>query len=306
MKIKEIIPEYINYMHAIGRSPLTIRNAGFILKSFVRYLEQERVSDVEGITRDVLEDYQEELFFSLTAKGKPLSARSQIKKLCTVKGFTGFLKEKDYLVRNPGERLKLPKEPQRLPRAILDRSEIKTILKAPDLRTNEGYRDRVMLEILYDTGIRRAELSHIKLSDLDLNDGYMKVLGKGNKERVVPLSQKVCEIIQSYILSVRPSLLKDEEAGWLIVNDIGGQIKTHTVWRIVKKCSRLAHIRKNVTTHTFRHTCATHMLKNGAPIRHLQELLGHESLESTQIYTHVTINDLKEVHAKYHPGESLR
>lgn len=306
MKIKEIIPEYINYMHAIGRSPCTIRNTGFILKSFARYLEKERVYDVEGLTRDVLEDYQEELAFSLTAKGKPLSLRSQIKKLCTVKGLTGFLKERDYLVNNSGDRLKLPKEPQRLPRSILDRLEIKALLKAPDLRTNTGYRDRVLLEILYDTGIRRAELSHIKLSDLDLNAGYVKVLGKGNKERVVPLSQKVCEIIQSYILSVRPSLLRDEEEGWLILNDIGGQIKNHTVWHIVKRCSRLAHIRKNVTTHTFRHACATHMLKNGAPIRHLQEMLGHESLESTQIYTHVTINDLKEVHAKYHPGESLK
>jgi len=301
MKIKDVIPEYLKYMHAIGRSPLTVRNARFILKSVARYLEQQGVFYIEELNREVIEEYQEELAFSLTAKGKPLSVRTQVKRLNTLTCFTRFLKEKDYLVNNPGACIKLPREGKRLPRSILDRSEIKTLLNAPDLRTNAGYRDRVLLEILYDTGIRRAELSNIKLSDLDLNAGYVKVTGKGDKERVVPVSQKVCELIQSYILSVRPSLLKGEDKGWLLLNDIGGQIKTHTVWHIVKKCSRLAHMKKNVTTHTFRHTCATHMLKNGAPIRHLQEMLGHESLDSTQVYTHVTINDLKDVHSKYHP-----
>lgn len=306
MMIKDLIPDYLNYMHAIGRSPVTIRVTGFALKRFIRHLEKEHVTGIEELTRDVLEDYQQELAFSLTAKGKPVSIRTQVKQLNTVTCFTRFLKERDYLANNPGEHIKLPREPKRLPRAILDRSEIKKLLNTPDVRTNKGYRDRVMLEILYDTGIRRAEISNIRLGNLDLNGGYASVIGKGDKERVVPLNKRVCEIIRNYLLAVRPSLLKGNDKPWLLLNDKGGQMQTHTVWKNIKKYSKQARIKKNVTTHTFRHTCATHMLKNGAPIRHLQEMLGHESLESTQIYTRVTINDLKEVHAKYHPGESLK
>ena len=142
-------------------------------------------------------------------------------------------------------------------------------------------------------------------SDL-LDSGYIRVIGKGNKERVVPMSRRVCDLVLNYIRFIRPALLKEPDHGYLMVNDKGGPMRTHTVWRIVKACARQAHLKKNVTTHTFRHTCATHMLKNGAPIRHLQEMLGHESLESTQIYTRVTINDLKEIHAKYHPGAQMK
>ncbi len=235
MKINDLIPEYINYMQALGRSPYTIRNAKFVLKSFNRYLDKEDVSKVEYLTYEVLEDYQQELAFSFTPKGKPLSIRAQIKKLCTVKGLTAYLKDKDYLVNDPGKQLKLPKEPKRLPRSILDLSEIKRVLNAPDLRTNRGYRDRVVIEILYDTGVRRAELVNTKLIDLELTGGYVKVLGKGDKERVVPLSQKVCEIIQNYILVIRPVLLKKEDQGWLLINDNGGQLTNHTLWRIIRR-----------------------------------------------------------------------
>ena len=305
MKIKKLIPEYLKHMKAIGRSYYTIRVAGYTLKSFVRYLAGEQIDTIEALSRDVVEDYQQELAFSLTAKGMPLSVRTQVKRLGTIKGFSRFLKEKDYLVHDPAESIKLPKEPRRLPRSILSPTEIKRLIKAQDVRTHCGYRDRVLLEILYDTAIRRSELSNIKLIDLDLDAGYLKVLGKGDKERVVPLCKRVCGLVRNYILFIRPSLLQGKDNGWLMLNSNGGQLKAHTIWKIVKQCARTAKLKKNITTHTFRHTCATHMLKNGAPIRHLQEMLGHESLESTQIYTHVTINDLKEIHARYHPSETM-
>jgi len=306
MKIKALIPEYLKNMKAIGRSYYTIRVAGYTLKSFVRYLAGEQIDTIEDLSRDVIEDYQQELAFSLTAKGMPLSVRTQVKRLGTIKGFSRFLKEKDYLVHDPADGIKLPKEPRRLPRSILSPIEIKRLIKAQDVRTHGGYRNRVLLEILYDTAIRRSELSNIKLIDLDLDAGYLKVLGKGDKERVVPLCKRVCGLIRNYILFVRPSLLQGKDNGWLMLNSNGGQLKAHTIWKIVKQCARTAKLKKNITTHTFRHTCATHMLKNGAPIRHLQEMLGHASLESTQIYTHVTINDLKEIHARYHPSETLQ
>jgi len=193
-----------------------------------------------------------------------------------------------------------------LPKVILSPAEVKKLIEAPDPRTNRGYRNRIILEILYDTAIRRSELANLKVAGLDLENGYIKVQGKGNKDRVVPISMRVCELVRNYILAVRPGFVNGDDPGSLILNRWGHKMDANGIWAVVKRCTTQANLKKNISTHTFRHTCATHMLKNGAPIRHLQEMLGHESLESTQIYTKVTINDLKEVHARYHPSETMR
>jgi integrase/recombinase XerD len=149
-------------------------------------------------------------------------------------------------------------------------------------------------------------MANIKTSDLDLDGGYIHIRsGKGDKDRVVPLSQRVCNLTRSYLLSVRTALLNGKDDGALILNRWGRQMNANGIWAIVKRSEEQSGIRKNISPHTFRHTCATHMMNHGAPIRHVQELLGHESLESTQIYTRVTINDLKEIHARCHPGESM-
>ena len=305
MKIKELIPLYIKHLKALGRSYYTIRGARYGLRDLARFLDSEHIYSIEDLSGDVLEEYQEDLAFRLTAKGKLLSLRYHSQLLGVAKGFTRFLKDKDYLLHDPGERIKLPKKPKKLPKTILSTKEVKKLLDAPDMRTNRGYRNRIILEILYDTAIRRSELRDIRISDLDLDAGYILIRGKGDKDRVVPLSQRVCEMTRNYILSVRPSLVQGEDTGYLILNRWGQKMDPNGVWAVVKRCVHLANIKKNISTHTFRHTCATHMLKNGAPVRHLQEMLGHESLESTQVYTHVTINDLKEIHAKYHPGEHM-
>ena len=182
------------------------------------------------------------------------------------------------------------------------------LLKAPDLRTHRGYRNRIVLELLYDSAIRRSELSAVRIADLDLQAGYLRVHGKGSKDRVVPVSARVCEMLQNYLLHVRPAFVPSphaDDSGALILNRWGQPMSPDGIWAIVKRCVALAGLNAHISPHTFRHTCATHMLKNGAPVRHLQEMLGHESLESTQIYTHVTINDLKAIHAQYHPGDTI-
>jgi integrase/recombinase XerD len=306
MNIKDIVPEYLRYLKALGRSYYTLKGTRYDLSRFIKFLESEKIRHIEDLTADALTEYQQELVFCLTAEGKPLSIRTQAQRLSVIKGFTRFLKEKDYLVYDPGEAVKLPKKPKRLPKVILSAKEVKRLLQAPDMQTNRGYRNRIIIEILYDTAIRRAEVANIKLVDLDLESGYIHVKGKGDKERVVPLSRRVCELVKNYLLMVRSSFVNGDDPGFLVLNRWGQKMDPNSIWQVVKRCAYLAGIKKNVTTHTFRHTCATHMLKNGAPVRHLQEMLGHESLESTQIYTHVTINDLKEVHAKYHPSETLQ
>lgn len=305
MKITKLIPIYLKELKVLNRSYYTIRGTKYNLLDFVRFLEKEKVWDIEELNSDVMAEYQQELAFCLTAKGTLLALRSQEKRLSAVKGFTRFLKQKDYLVSDPGETIRLPRQPRRLPRVILSIKEVKQLLNAQDMRTNHGYRNRIVLEILYDTAIRRLEMTYIKLNDLDLSSGYIRINGKGGKDRVVPVSQRVCDLVKNYILGVRPSFLQGDDPGYLILNRWGGKMDPNGIWQIVKRCAYLAGIKKNVTTHTFRHTCATHMLKNGAPVRHIQEMLGHESLESTQIYTRVTINDLKKIHTQYHPLETI-
>lgn len=303
MLIKDVVPAYLNHLKVLNRSPLTIRVAKYDLQAFLRFLEKEEIFHIEELSREVMAEYQEELAFHLTAKGSLLCPATQIKTLVMITGFTRFLKDKDYLLHNPGEAIKLPKKPQRLPKVILNQKDVKHLLNAPDMHTNHGYRDRVILEILYDTAIRRAEVSDIKLTDLDLNAGYIHIRGKGDKERIVPLSKRVCELSRNYILFIRPTFLQKDDSH-LILNYQGQRMGERTIWKIVRHYAEIAKIKKNVTTHTLRHTCATHMLRNGAPVRHLQEMLGHASLDSTQVYTRVTINDLKVIHAKYHPSSS--
>jgi integrase/recombinase XerD len=304
MRTKKLIPVYLNHLKTLGRSACTIRGARYNLRRFARFLEAEGAADIEDLNADVISEYQQELYFCLTARGKPLSLRTQAQMLGVVRGFTRFLKEKDYLIGDPAKALRLPKKPRRLPRVILNPAEVKKLLEAPDMRTHQGYRNRVILELLYDTAIRRSEVAAIRLHDLDLAAGYIRITGKGDKDRVVPVSGRVCQLVQTYIVGVRCSFVQGDDPGYLILNRWGDRMNPNGVWAVVKRCLALSGIRKNVTTHTFRHTCATHMLKNGAPTRHLQEMLGHESLESTQLYTHVTINDLKAIHAKYHPSET--
>lgn len=305
MTLRQAIATYLCYLKTLGRSPYTVKGAKYGLADLVRFLDNEKVDHVERLTLDILKEYQEDLSFRVSNRGKLLSQRTQGQLLGVVKGFTKYLKESDYLVHDPGEKIKLPRKPKRLPKIILNDVEVRKMMNAPDTHTNRGYRNRIILELLYDTGIRRAEVANITLPDIDLDGGYILIHGKGNKERVVPLSERVCNLVRNYIIAIRPTFLQGNDLKYLILNRWGKKMDANGVWAVVKRCVTLSKIKKNITTHTFRHTCATHMLQHGAPVRHVQELLGHESLESTQIYTHVTINDLKKIHAKYHPSESM-
>ena len=303
MMIRELIPVYLKHLKILGRSYYTIKGSRQGLKNLVDFLEQEKAPSLNDLTADILYEYQQDLAFRLTAKGKLLTLGSQAQILCVIRAFTRFLKDHDYLISDPGQAITIPKQPKRLPKVILNPDDIQKLMNAPNVRTNKGYRNRIILEILYDTAIRRSELAGITISNLDLNTGYIHVTGKGDKDRVVPISKRVCGLVENYIMMVRPEFLQGKDTGHLILNRWGGPMDPNGIWAVVKRCAHLANIRKTVSTHTFRHSCATHMLKNGAPVRHLQEMLGHASLDTTQFYTHVTINDLKAIHGKYHPSE---
>ncbi|WP_051305732.1 tyrosine-type recombinase/integrase [Desulfogranum mediterraneum] len=306
MKIAALIPKYLQHLKVIGSAKSTIKGNKYALKTFIRLLDEIHINELTELSRDVILEYQQELAYRLTSKGTPLTLRSQGYALGVVKSFCRYLSDEDYMLTDPAVKIVLPKKPKVLPKVIMDSEDIRKLLSVPDMRTNKGYRNRIVLEILYDTAIRAAEMAAVRVQDLDLTGGYLTIRsGKGAKDRVVPVSDRVCTMLNEYLLMVRPELHKGKDDGALILNRWGKQMTPNSVWAIVKRCVRQAGINKNISTHTFRHSCATHMLRNGAPIRQIQELLGHESLETTQIYTKVTINDLKEVHSKYHPSESL-
>ena len=288
MKITELIPEYLQYLRAVGSSPCTVAGAKCGLRKFAGFLAEENVSAPEDLTSEVIEEYQKDLAFRLTFRGTLLSARSRSKYLTSVKGFTRFLNEKDYLFHNPGLRIKLPKEPKTLPAVILGTDEMKQLLSAPDMRTCMGYRDRVIIEILYDTAVRRSEMAGLCVADADTGSGYIRVRGKGDKERVVPVSPRVCELIRNYTLHIRPLLLKEgKDGGWLIPNRFGARMNPNSIWAAVKRCARLAGIKKRVSTHTLRHPHAQKRCAGPA----------HPGVSGTRI---------PDVHTDLHPGHRQR
>jgi len=312
MKIESLIPKYLNHLRVLNRSVHEIKNTKYYLRVFVRYLNDYHANHtIQEITYKTVRDYQEDLSFKISRYGTPWKVHSQNHALSTLRGFFKWLLREDYIISDPTQKIQYAKEPEPLPRHILEESEIKKILKQPDTQTIIGYRDRVILEILYSTGIRKGELENLKLQDVDLKDGFLRInQGKNKKDRVVPLGKIASSMLQNYIVSIRSEIPKGKHKGketpYLFINQRANKLHHNTVWNIVTHYARRAGIRKKVTPHSFRHTCATHMVRHGAHIRHLQEMLGHKNIETTQIYTRVTINDLKRVHAQFHPREAVR
>ena len=219
--------------------------------------------------------------------------------------FLRFLYKEGYLPSDLSDKLPYIKEPKSLPKITLTNKEIKKILKACDTSTLMGYRDRVILEVLYSSGIRRNELINLKVEDIDTEGGYLRVNeGKGNKDRVTPLGKIAAKYVYNYVTGVRKLLLLTrQDSQWLFLTKSGKRMDKTAVRDIIIKTSKKAKIEKTVTTHTYRRSCATEMIKNNANIMHVKDILGHEDVSTTQVYARLTINDLKKAHEKYHPRE---
>ena len=299
--------KYRQHLAILNYAPGTIKGHRFFLNRFFKYLAELNITELTAVTRDVAKDYQTHLYEELNKKGEPNSVFHQNNNLKAVKAFFRFLCENKYLAGDPAKDITYAKTPKRLPRSILSGPEAKKVIHAPDTKTALGYRDRTILEVLYSSGIRRQEVINLLLTDVDYHEGYVRVnSGKGDKDRVVPLGKIACRYIENYVKAVRPMLIRDPYNNHLFLSLRGGRLSKNVLWEIVKRYSKKTRIKKNISPHTFRHTCATLMLRNKANIRHIQELLGHASLDSTQVYSHVSITDLKEVHSKCHPREKDR
>ncbi len=282
----------------------TIEQTCWKIEKFTEYLKQNNILNIDQVTKKIIRSYQIELYQIINTKGIQNSVGHQNNMLSSVRQFTRFLYERDYIVSDPARDIEYAKIPKALPKSILTPTEARRIIHAPDIKTVLGYRDRVVLEVLYTSGIRKQEVIQLTLNDVDYHDGILKIEnGKGGKDRIVPIGRIACRYLENYIKSVRPELIKDPYNNHLFLSLRGDRLSKNMIWELVKKYAKKAKIKKNVHPHTFRHTCATAMLKNKADLNTIRKILGHASLNTTQIYTHLNITDLKAVHKQCHPRE---
>jgi integrase/recombinase XerD len=262
------------------------------------------------VTRPILERYQRTLYAYRKKDGKPLAFVSQSQRIQAVQGFFRWLSRQNVIASNPAADLELPRTEKRLPRVILSASEVEAVLAVPDVTEPMGLRDRAMLETLYSTGVRRLELVGLELDDIDVDRGTLFVRqGKGKKDRVIPIGERALAWIDKYLREARPVLMRDapdSTAKGLFVSYFGEPLAPDHLSQRVKQVVEAADLGKRGACHIFRHSMATQMLENGADIRFVQEMLGHAMLNTTQIYTQVSIRKLQEIHAATHPGARLK
>jgi integrase/recombinase XerD len=282
-------------------STLTLEMYRSYLWSFLRWLF-ERESDILSVRTEDLLAYQSFLVTVKQKNGHGLSAKTQSGKISAVKSFFRFLFKRSYIVHDPAASLSLPRIGSQLPRLILTLSEARRLLTGIRGQGALVARDRAVIETLYATGIRTNELSSLKPQDIDLEELALRVFeGKGKKDRTVPLTPAAARAIETYLVSSRPALLGSRATPYLFVSNRGGRLLAETVNDILRHWAKKAKIEKHITAHTIRHSIATHLLKGRADIRHIQALLGHESLATTERYTRVEIEDLRNVVARAHP-----
>jgi integrase/recombinase XerD len=276
-----------------GLAPLTVAAYASDLGNFWEFLESRDRNSWAAVSLADLQDYL------LALEGRGLTARSRARHLSALRQFFRFLEREELVPANPTELLDSPRLPQRLPQ-VLSEADVAVLLAAPDPATPAGQRDAALLEVLYATGLRVSELVGLSLKQLDLRRGVVRPLGKGSKERIVPMVAPAVEKLQLYLAQGRPQLLKGQASPFLFVNRRGGKLSRQGFWKILKLYARKAGV-KDLSPHTLRHSFATHLLARGANLRVLQLLLGHADLATTQLYTHLDAARLKQVHEKAHP-----
>jgi integrase/recombinase XerD len=243
---------------------------------------------------------QDDIMAYLASLKGALSVRSIARNLSSLKSFFRFLVSEGKIESNPARLLNAPKLPKRLP-GVLSPEEVETLLSQPETADPRGQRDKAMLELLYATGLRVSELVGLKMVNINLEAGYVRTLGKGSKERMVPMGAKAMEALKVYIGDGRVRLLKKKNAPYLFLNARVKALSRQGFWKIIKRYGLKAGIRKEITPHLLRHSFASHLLEYGADLRAVQIMLGHADISTTQIYTHVSRERLKQIHEKHHP-----
>jgi integrase/recombinase XerD len=288
----ELYLDFLLVEKGLSRKTIAAYNAD--LTRFGRFLGKSHIDSVGRIDTGSI------LTYLIQLREQDLNARSRARHLVALRGFFKFLTHEKIIAKNPAQPIDLPKTGMKLP-DVLTEGDVEALLKAPDRATPEGLRDVAMLELLYGAGLRVSELIGVETGGINLEAGFVRVLGKGSKERVVPVGRMALAAIREYLQRSRPLLLKSRTSSHLFVTRRGSAMTRQGFWHLIRRYGRLANLKKKITPHSLRHSFATHLLEGGADLRAVQMMLGHADIATTQIYTHVAHRHLMEAHKKYHP-----
>jgi integrase/recombinase XerD len=295
---------YLAYLAEKSYSPRTIEIRDVYLRYFIAWCDERGLTKPRQIDRPILERYQRYLFYYRKANGEPLSTRSQHARLLPIRHCLQWLVKQNHLLYNPAADLELPRLEKRLPKTILSAREVEAVLSSPCVGNAMGLRDRAMLETFYSTGMRRMELIGLGVHDIDFERGTVMIRqGKGRKDRMIPIGERALAWIEAYRDRARPELVTGRDDGTLFLSNLGEAFTPNRITQLVRDYVDASGIGKRGSCHMFRHTMATLMLENGADIRFIQAMLGHAKLDTTQIYTQVSIRQLKAIHTATHPGK---
>jgi integrase/recombinase XerD len=304
--VEELVEDFLQYLRAErGKAAQTQKTYAAQLNRFVSWATDQGIRSWESVelrhlTAYLLEEQGRKLDLHDPPANRKLSVSSLYLQIAALRSFYKYCEQEDLLSENLAERLSLPRRWQRLPKN-LSNEEITTLLRTIEPATPESLCDDAILEVAYASGLRLAELRTLRLEQLRLESGFMTVIGKGNKERVVPIGSKAIESLNRYLQSGRPNLVTAKSPGVVFLTRRGTALAQQTMWWRIKRRVKLSGIERNITPHMLRHSFATHLLERGADLRAIQEMLGHSSISTTEIYTHVTGQKLRRVHQQCHP-----
>ncbi len=298
-----LVEEFCEDMAARGYSERTVGNRRFMLSYLVAWLAERGITRPAEVTRPVLESYQRWLYHYRKSNGEPLSFRSQSQRLLAVRAFFKWAARQRHVLHNPASEIELPRAERRLPRPALTAAEAELVLAQPDLDDPLGVRDRAILEVFYSTGIRRAELAGLGVTDIDHERRTLLVRqGKGKKDRLIPAGERALAWVGRYLAEVRPRLATGDDEGTLFLSSEGTGFSLDRLTQLAARYVKSSGVPKTGACHLFRHTMATLMLEGGADIRYIQAMLGHAELSTTQIYAQVSVRALQAVHTATHPA----
>lgn len=307
-RLRAFAERYYAWMHAAHFSQVSLHTKRSALNRFFIWCEDRGVERLGDVTPGVTEGYQRYLFEYRNAKtGRPLGVRTQVQMLECVRTLFKWLLKKRFLATNPATAIDLPRMPFRIPKAVFTLAEIEKILAGIDTTKPQGLRDRTIFEVFYSSGIRRLELRQLKAREIDFESGMMRIIGKGDKERIVPVGDRALNWVKRYLEEARPLLLGAElDPEFLFITQNGTQISLNYLTHLTGERVRKAKIGKPGACHAFRHSFATHLLENDVDIRLIQGMMGHALLETTSIYTHVAVKKLKDAHTAKHPAARMK
>ena len=290
-----LLDEFINYLNVErGLSPHTLDAYKSDIARFIKFLNARGVKSLDDATRDIIGAYL------MAEKSRGISSTSLSRNLAAIKVFFRFLASNRFVHADITDVIESPKIWMHLPE-VLSIDEVEQLLNSPRPTTHYGRRDRALIELMYATGVRVSEAAGLKVGDVNLEVGYIRCMGKGSKERIVPLGRVARKALDSYLKLTRPHFLRLRTSETLLLTRHGKPFTRQGLWKIIKSYAKRAKIRKRITPHTLRHSFATHLLSGGADLRIVQEMLGHADISTTQTYTHVDKDRLKSIHKKFHP-----